>query len=940
MLSSDSLRKELEAELAVVRNEEERIDHELRQYFAAVSGGRSLQKKSQMYESEDVSTYVSKIERFAPCFEAMEVDAKKLASQVEDCRTLSDRLSIIVRRLDNMQIHAQQALACTEDVINLKQCKIGVQQAIEDGNLQLAVSYVRQVHDIELQAAKASDDYGAMQQAEREVRMLVQKEFNSAINESNINAVISLCPLLQTLGLENEARDSFLHFMETNIFIAISSDAANVDNATDAVTAYAQALSNVFNTGCTILQQYLPAVIQGMENSLADIYFIRKLHLKCEQESGLILKRYLKYRNVKDLIISLKSITGNSPKFITLSAELHTVLDELALLIQYCCSYSKYLKELCTGAEDRRSTRKSHLQHQLQPSGKMQQSSSMASSTVTSSPSSSHGQILVFSGPTDFDKMVDELINRFYMEGENWLMKAGLRAILSRGSTSSSSGSGIGSGSGGGVTDDGNREQERLQLDEGFFILQRCGQRAIGTSNIHAACAILHQITDLLSSDLLKHMTEMLNTAVVRLSTILGDNMARFVRSQQELDSSPGLEGSISAVRLSKGIQSALSLASSIAIAGAGAVGGKDRSGGGNDGDGDNDGEFNGLRSQTQDEDDPWGTAAQMEVFGAAETCMRYTDRLGRDLGEAGVTVFQGGQGIDRLKLCKEDFDTAKASFSQVLKRALDQLASHAQNSMRDVLSRVLGRQGGGPLGGIKFDVPDDVFDNQPALTLLPRSLTMPFDTMISICTTGLGESSKDIMTSFRFAGALKLEECVRALNALFSKWSSTSIRGKFSRIREIMLVLTSDVSSSGNLSTDNFSHLTINEIHAFASLRIDFGENNSTPPRSRLPNNFYFLIFTKNNNSLVFLSIDDIISSHRFGGNPLCSEDLTQNKPGMFIPFMLHSSIASHIYRLDQDNYIDLKHGLKEKKHLYRDDGNLSSVCLEYTQKSSMMQL
>jgi hypothetical protein len=43
-------------------------------------------------------------------------DSKKLSIQVEDGRSISDKMSMIIRRLDLMQIRAQQALACTEDI--------------------------------------------------------------------------------------------------------------------------------------------------------------------------------------------------------------------------------------------------------------------------------------------------------------------------------------------------------------------------------------------------------------------------------------------------------------------------------------------------------------------------------------------------------------------------------------------------------------------------------------------------------------------------------------------------------------------------------------------------------------------------------------------------------------------------------------------------------
>lgn len=159
-----------------------------------------------------------------------------------------------------------------------------------------------------------------------------------------------------------------------------------------------------------------------------------------------------------------------------------------------------------------------------------------------------------------------------------------------------------------------------------------------------------------------------------------------------------------------------------------------------------------------------------------------------------------------------------------------------AQSTIKELLVSILGRHG--PLGGVKFDLSDEKFDQQPATALLPRSLTSPFETLLEICSFNLSESNKDMIvgmladsccerlehyitqSSFGFAGALKFEECVRALSATFMRFSSSPIRGKFSRMREIMLVLTSDISSS-SLMADSFS-LTSSEIQSFLGLRIE----------------------------------------------------------------------------------------------------------------------
>jgi hypothetical protein len=638
-----AMRRELQQDLSKLINEEASIDAELRQYFSALSSGRSLHS-NKSFDSADLSTSIKKIERFAPCFEAMVEDSKKLATQVEDCRSLSDRLSVLVRRLDIMQIHAQQALACTEDIINLKDWKQKMSAAMDEGNLPLAVSFIRQVHDIEVQAARASDDFGAIQQAEREVRQTVQKEFATAIEESNIPRVMALCPLLQTLGLEVEARDVFLSFVEKNVFTAVSADASAVDGTTDAATGYAQALSSVFNSSYLILQQYLPMVIQGMENSLGDIYFIRKLHAKCEVESGLVLKRYMKFRHIKNTFVTMK-VGSSAPSLkqqpqVT-PAEIHVILDELALLIQYCCMYSKYLKQLCDGAQSRKRA--------------AVVTESTEGKAVQSPPLTGH--ITVFNGPTDFDKMVDELINRYYMEGEHWLMRLGVKNAFLR----------------------GRDHEDGSSLDECFFVLQRCGQRAVATNNIHAACAVLHLISDLLSSDLLSQLSDAMTSASIKAAPVLQEHLARFTRS----GNTDGVDSSGSA-SLSKGLQSAISLASSLANSAAvtGGAGADDAE--------------EGLT--VEDEDDPYGLSGILDSFNVAEVCIRYTERLMRDVSVSGENVFGAAAGagagagaeasqqstgassshihgrqllspdMEKLKVSRENFEAAKLAFQQVFK--------------------------------------------------------------------------------------------------------------------------------------------------------------------------------------------------------------------------------------------------------------------------------
>jgi hypothetical protein len=159
-------------------------------------------------------------------------------------------------------------------------------------------------------------------------------------------------------------------------------------------------------------------------------------------------------------------------------------------------------------------------------------------------------------------------------------------------------------------------------------------------------------------------------------------------------------------------------------------------------------------------------------------------------------------------------------------------------SSLRALLALVFSKQG--PLGGVKLSTPDDSFDLQPAVALLPKSIIDPIELLINICTHETIDSVKEeiilslleastrrleqfaLQSTFSFAGALKFEECVRAVISLFSRYSTTSVRSKFTRIREIMSILSSDVSSAATLS-EGFMVLSPEDINSFLTLRIDY---------------------------------------------------------------------------------------------------------------------
>jgi hypothetical protein len=119
----------------------------------------------------------------------------------------------------------------------------------------------------------------------------------------------------------------------------------------------------------------------------------------------------------------------------------------------------------------------------------------------------------------------------------------------------------------------------------------------------------------------LKQCTDILLAATVKIAPLMQENMVKYTKSAGPENSSGSL---------SKGFQSALTLASTYTgtVQGVVAKEGSAERGDEDEGSGD------------RDEDDPFGLKGLLKVFNTAEMCVNYTDRLSRDIARAGETVF------------------------------------------------------------------------------------------------------------------------------------------------------------------------------------------------------------------------------------------------------------------------------------------------------------
>ena len=637
----ESLITSLNEALITLNQDEVQIDTQLTEIKQNLYNNTILNKtltKLQIYKNDQF-------------YDAILNDSEKLLKQINDCMLLSQYMNNIVLNIDNKQINIQQILAYTEDIINLKNYKFKLSEAIENynnsntnnsndsnsdntnkyDNLIIAINYIKQFQLINQDVAKASDDYNTIIQYIREVRIMTQTEYNTAIKSNNINNIITLYPLLSILNLNYEKNEMFMEYMNTHVFIAISADLhtpnstgtgtgsstskSDDNDTTNLSEVYTKTISNIFNSTYLIFQNYLPIILQSMNddiytghnfdghnsdlspmpenNNIYDIIFIRKLHSKCESQISIILKRYIKYRNIKHILqhihttsttatsntksmgvtsgtITSPSLSGGNLSIPNTAADIHIILDEIVLIIKFCITYLKYLNSLVISAEKRDRGHNSYPPNNIDTSTNTNNTTTKYNSTnsvipttttttinntttnnttnnINNNTNSNSNNYIVFQEPTAYHNMVNELIDRYYIEIEVYIINSGFKTcitqlfeykqILYNIPTTTSN------------TYNNNLLKintssfpaihfKNLKFDECFYLLRRCSMRAINTYNIHTTCIILRKIIDILNVELFKVVADLTRQISDRLVSVLSEEVMKYIRYSMGYDSS------------------------------------------------------------------------------------------------------------------------------------------------------------------------------------------------------------------------------------------------------------------------------------------------------------------------------------------------------------------------------------------------------------------
>ncbi|CAM9701643.1 unnamed protein product, partial [Ectocarpus sp. 12 AP-2014] len=184
-----------------------------------------------------------------PDFPGLEEKAGALLAQIEDGHGMAERVSRSVRRLDDIQMRVQRALALVEDVINLRGCAEGVRAAVQAGDLAEAATYVRRFREIDAGALADSGEMVDMDEAVRGLSSAVLERFETAVLDMDEPGIAAACPLLAPLGLATRGQELYLGFARRALEAELEAGAG------DGSLPATQGLPAIYNTSAAFLRR-------------------------------------------------------------------------------------------------------------------------------------------------------------------------------------------------------------------------------------------------------------------------------------------------------------------------------------------------------------------------------------------------------------------------------------------------------------------------------------------------------------------------------------------------------------------------------------------------------------------------------------------------------------------------------------------------------------
>ncbi|CBJ31353.1 conserved unknown protein [Ectocarpus siliculosus] len=786
-----------------------------------------------------------------PDFPGLQEKAGALLAQIEDGHGMAERVSRSVRRLDDIQMRVQRALALVEDVINLRGCAEGVRAAVQAGDLAEAATYVRRFREIDAGALADSGEMVDMDEAVRGLSSAVLERFETAVLDMDEPGIAAACPLLAPLGLATRGQELYLGFARRALEAEL--EAGSGDGSLPAT----QGLPAIYNTSAAFLRRQVPVAAAGLAPCLGDVALVRVVTRECGDRAATVLEKHLREQSVASWAadgVEGWGVAGaaggggaaggteggggggGGSAAAAAAAEVlgkaDALLEELAVLTQHTESYDRFVKFLVMEVESAHPSQEEFDATRAPTNGEDGESKTAGGgggAAAAERPSVLPAPILepVMPARTRLQEAGAE-VAVYYSQIEGQLLEASVSKAIA-------------------VDEVAPGAAASSCAEDAFFVAQRCAKRALATGHAGAASAVVNHVGNTLGVDLLEALVRKVKSTLSTLPAGGGGTLDLTIKQlgqidftdlaslkdQLQMDNWEGMGAGLASDLTS----SATAAISNIRRTGAGAVPGV--SGGISAGGGGLGSTPGGAGMSGAGGGRPDASSAMMGggVSGGAggagggiggnmnsneclvyvntlEACSTFAVRLREMLERDASAAFGGGAGgggggaghdAERVMSCLQGLGSTRALFTRAASDCLEEVLNRLRQVLRTVVSSHLGEK-----SAVSYQLSENQYAANEAedpyahaLVEYLRLLLEPYrppgglsdSLFLELLTLVAGYLAKRMEIAlkkrlFTQLGGLQLDKDLRCVMGFFTQQAGRGAREPFSRLAQMSLLL------------------------------------------------------------------------------------------------------------------------------------------------------
>ncbi|CAG8495188.1 1950_t:CDS:10 [Paraglomus brasilianum] len=263
-----------------------------------------------------LETELDKLEALRPQLGTLHSKSADLVKIINTTSKVAERISAQVRQLDLEQSRVQLSIKQVEDVQELKSCINGIYNAMQKRDYETAAVYVHRTSTIDekiltgkfAEVAIPTGEHPDIPQkllhdSMETLYAIFSREFDTAVqarSESEISRFFRLFPLI---GRETEGLDKYSNFV-----CGIIAGRSQTNLAEDASGAkfYAETIKKLFENIAIIINQHQP-VVETHYGPGKMIRVIERLQEECDRQSRIILNSFIDERHVQRKVSDIRA---------------------------------------------------------------------------------------------------------------------------------------------------------------------------------------------------------------------------------------------------------------------------------------------------------------------------------------------------------------------------------------------------------------------------------------------------------------------------------------------------------------------------------------------------------------------------------------------------------------------------------------------------------